>query len=603
MARELDLPVDDARARVADRGLTVLVADDDPTTRRLLEAILAKDGWRVALAADGIEAIDRVQRVRPDLILLDVHMPGMDGIGVARHVRELARGAWLPIVFMTDTGDEEMLVRCLDAGGDDFLPKPFGMATLRAKLDAISRTRELHQVVMKQRDQLVRLHAATSREHELAERVMKSVVHRGRAVEAGAQTLVVPASLFNGDLLLTARRPIGSLHVLLGDFTGHGLQAAIGAIPVADIFRSMTAKGFAVGEIAGEINDKLMRLLPTGYFFAACLAELDFDERRITVWSGGIPDALLFRPGRGIVARFPSSHLPLAITPNQEFNRAAQIGSFEPDDRLVLYSDGLIETRDARGEMFGEERLEALLVPPLAGDEVFDRVRTAVAAFRRQTPADDDLTLAVLRCAPTTPAVQPLRPDRGGEATPLPWRVALRLEARSLEHTDPLPLLLQALAELQGFESHRATIFLVLQELYSNALDHGVLRLDSHLKNGPAGFDEYLRRRGAALRSLAGGHVEIDLIHEPLAEGGRLRIRVTDSGPGFDAAAWSAGGAHDTASHCGRGIGLVRSICESVRWSPQGNEVEAVLRWRTEPPVEPSVEPPVEQDSPTAAGP
>jgi len=126
-----------------------------------------------------------------------------------------------------------------------------------------------------------------------------------------------------------------------------------------------------------------------------------------------------------------------------------------------------------------------------------------------------------------------------------------------------------------------------------------VLRLDSRLKNGPAGFDEYLRRRGAALRSLAGGHVEIDLVHEPLAEGGLLKIRVADSGPGFDAAAWRAGRAPDAVSHCGRGIELVRSICESVRWSPQGNEVEAVLRWRTEPPVEPTVEP----KAPTAAGP
>ena len=574
-------------APAAPGVLTVLLADDDPTTRRILQAILEKDGWHVELASDGPEAVAYVERARPDLILLDVKMPGLDGIDVARRVREIARDALLPIVFMTDLADEPTLVRCLEAGGDDFLPKPFGVATLRAKLKAITRTRDLHHVVTHQRDELVRLHAATFREHALAERVMQSILYLGRAVDAGVQTLVEPATLFNGDLLLTARRPGGSLHVLLGDFTGHGLQAAIGAIPVAHIFRSMTEKGFAVGEIADEMNDKLLKLLPTGNFFAACLAELDFDERRITVWSGGIPDALLYRPGTGIVARFPSSHLPLAVAIDRPFDRGAQNASFEPGDRLVLTSDGLIETRNPHGEMYGEERLEALLVPPLEGKELFDQICISVGTFRQKTPADDDVTLAVVDCSEKPHEPAPPDAERGKEAPPLPWRISLRLEARSLERSDPLPLLIQSVAELQGFESQRSTIFLVLQELYSNALDHGVLRLDSKLKDGPNGFGDYLRARAAALRRLKEGHVVIDLVHEPLADGGRLRVRVQDSGRGFDVSKWMDAAPPAPDQRSGRGIALVRSVCESVRWNSRGNEVEASVRWSAEAPVEP----------------
>jgi DNA-binding response OmpR family regulator len=571
----------------ASAALTVLVADDDPTTCRILQAILERDGWRVDVANDGPEALACVARARPDLILLDVHMPIQDGIDVARRVRALAPDALLPIIFMTDSADEPMLVRCLEAGGDDFLPKPFGVATLRAKLKAITRTRDLHHVVTKQRDELVRLHAATWREHALAERVMQSIVHLGRAVDAGLQTLVEPASLFNGDLLLTARRPGGSLHVLLGDFTGHGLQAAIGAIPVAHIFRSMTEKGFTVGEIASEMHDKLLRLLPTGNFLAACLAELDFVDRRITVWSGGIPDALLFRPGKGIVARFPSSHLPLAVATDRPFDRTAKVASFELEDRFIVCSDGLIESRNARGEMFGEGRLEALLVPPLEGKALFDEICIAVGKFRNDTPADDDVTLAVVRCAPTRPEEAPPDAEHGKEATPLPWRIALRLEARSLERSDPLPLLMQSVAELQGFESQRSTIFLVLQELYSNALDHGVLRLSSALKNGPNGFGAYLQARAAALRRLKEGHVMIDLVHEPLEKGGRLRVRVGDSGEGFDVSKWMNAAPPDPEARSGRGIALVRSVCESVRWNERGNEVEALVHWSADAPVDP----------------
>jgi hypothetical protein len=85
------------------------------------------------------------------------------------------------------------------------------------------------------------------------------------------QYLLSLMALFSGDVLLAAPTLSGGLQVMLGDFTGHGLPAAIGAIPVSDIFYAMTAKGFSIGDIVAELNQKLRTILPTGLFCAACL--------------------------------------------------------------------------------------------------------------------------------------------------------------------------------------------------------------------------------------------------------------------------------------------------------------------------------------------
>jgi anti-sigma regulatory factor (Ser/Thr protein kinase) len=423
---------------------------------------------------------------------------------------------------------------------------------------------------------------SAAREEEVAERVLRSLVHRGLAPDAGVETLVVPAGRFNGDLLLTARHPGGRLHLLLGDFIGHGLQAAIGALPAAETFRTMTAKGFAIGEIATELNSKLRELLPTSFFLAAVLVELDFEHQRLTLWNGGLPDVLRWRPGVGVVQRFPSRHLPLAIQPDAQFDAATQVATFLPDDRLLVHSDGLIELRSPDGEPFGEARHARVVRAETDGARLRDAVRAEVDAFRRGRAPDDDLTLAVVACRPVERIGEPAdgaEPD-AARAQSLPWSTRLRLEADALAAIDPLPLLLQSVAELHGPVHERTTLFLVLQELYSNAVDHGVLRLDSRQKRDAAGFDAYLKRRAAALRDLRDGFVEIELSQEPLADGGRLRVRVHDSGPGFvleSVQLQDSGG--EVLQLCGRGLALVQSVCEGL--TVTGSVVEAVMRWKS----------------------
>jgi two-component system, OmpR family, response regulator MprA len=116
---------------------SVLVVDDDPPIRRMLERTLAAEGYRVSAAADGAEALVAVERTVPDLLVLDVTMPGVDGLAVCRRLRQ--RGLVLPILLLTARDSVPDRVAGLDAGADDYLVKPFASEELLARARALLR--------------------------------------------------------------------------------------------------------------------------------------------------------------------------------------------------------------------------------------------------------------------------------------------------------------------------------------------------------------------------------------------------------------------------------------------------------------------------------
>ncbi|MDO7643675.1 MAG: fused response regulator/phosphatase, partial [Reinekea forsetii] len=249
-------------------SLRILIADDNESDRMILRSIVSKEGHEVILAANGEEAIRLFWEHRPDLILLDVIMPIMDGLSVAKELRSRLAEDYVPIVFLTSLQDPESLAKCLDSGGDDFLSKPYNRVILKAKIKAFGRMRLMHEKLQAHNRQMLI-------EQQVAKTIFDNVAHSGCLDLANISHSLSPLSVFNGDTVLAERKPDGGLHLFLGDFTGHGLPAAIGAMPLAEIFYGMTAKGFAMEEVLREINSKLRGILPVGVFCCGCFVELN----------------------------------------------------------------------------------------------------------------------------------------------------------------------------------------------------------------------------------------------------------------------------------------------------------------------------------------
>ena len=338
--------------------LTILVAEDSATDRLLLKTMLSKQGHRVIEAADGVEALEILASQTPDMILLDALMPRMDGFEVAKTVKQQSSDHFIPIIFLTSLQEAGALARCLESGGDDVLTKPYDDTMLQAKIHAFVRMMDLHKTLEQQRDQIVEHNTRLLREQEVAKRVFDKVAHGGCLDADNIKYILSPISIFNGDVALAGVNGSGNLVILLGDFTGHGLAAAIGAMPLAQTFHTMIAKGFMSRHIISEINKKLHQLLPTGVFCCAVLAEFDFSEGLLSVWNGGLPPGRLLQKNTGNQLPIESRHLPLGILSPDKFDNAPQRLVISPGDKCYLWSDGIIEAENAKGEMYGYHQLE-----------------------------------------------------------------------------------------------------------------------------------------------------------------------------------------------------------------------------------------------------
>src|SRR3954468_10861655 len=134
-------------------GPRVLVVDDQAPNVRLLEAILAPRGYDVRTASSGEEALAALERDDMDLVLLDIVMPGLDGYQVCREIRERPGTAYLPVVMVTASGDEQK-VKALEAGADDFLTKPIDKSELLARVASLARIKRYQDTINGQSDEL-----------------------------------------------------------------------------------------------------------------------------------------------------------------------------------------------------------------------------------------------------------------------------------------------------------------------------------------------------------------------------------------------------------------------------------------------------------------
>ena len=560
-----------------------LIVDDEPTNRLILQAHLTKSGYDVVLAVNGLDAVEKFETESPDIIFMDVMMPEMNGYDATIKIKELSADRFIPVIFLTAITNEEELAKCVEAGGDDFLTKPFSYTLLKAKVEALERVRDLHREVKHHHEQI--LH-----DEEIAEELFTDVVMAENVELEHLQVMLRPAVTFSGDILMSARSPSGDLYVILGDFTGHGLVASIGALPVSEIFRAMTKKGFALNSILKEMNKKLEHLLPGDKFLAVGAISISRDVKTATVWNGGIPSIIHLSKNKEIINRFPAEHLALGIIDEIDGEKPIQI-DLNAGDALVLYTDGVIEATDPDKNMFGEERFENHLTSSETSNVLVD-IEKDLIGFTEGYAQDDDISMVIIPCTENI-AVSDEKETiaenedveksiidfsiTDDENIKLEWQWDFNAYAASLSRIDPVPVLISQIQELEEIKNHRQNLFLILSELFNNALDHGILGLDSKMKSDPDGFTEYLEKRETGLESLTNENILITIEKFNFYNSEYLKINIKDSGDGFDMTKKKEDFSKNK-KFSGRGIQLVKELCFHVEYKGNGNEVEVVYQ-------------------------
>ena len=556
--------------------MKVLIAEDSNLSRSVLTSILEKYNFSVIEALDGQEAVDKYLESDPDIILMDLMMPNMNGYEATRKIKDLAGEKFIPIIVLTSMSETEALVKSIEFGADDYLNKPYNADAIHAKIIALSRIKKLHDTLDQNKGKLEWLNEQAESELLVAEHIYDSVLAQGSKALPQVRQYMRPVTSFNGDMLMMAYTPSGGFNVMLGDFTGHGLSAAIGAIPASEIFYGMSHKGFSIGDIAVEMNKKLNVVLPTNMFCAASLIEIDKERSTVSAWNGCNPDIIVTDNDGNIINRIASSHTALGVTSPAKFDRKVDVFSLNGDEHIYLCSDGVLDARGEDGSKFGMKNYLEAFSPESDKKVGLNSIIQQLFDFAVIDDVYDDISLIEIN---VDKSIDSWHADDFGEKASkrleTEWSIELSFDADGLKEINPVPLLVNFVNGINVIHGHKERIYTVLTEFFTNSLDHGLLHLDSALKADAAGFMEYFAQKESRLIELQDSFINMKLSQKKINDNWFIVISVTDSGKGFSSAGNDLS-LENNVGYSGRGIPLVRQICETVKYNDTGNSVEAV---------------------------
>jgi len=230
-------------------------------------------------------------------------------------------------------------------------------------------------------------------EEKIARHVFENITASNNDILPEISSWCEPMGTFSGDLMLSIVLPSGALRVILCDFTGHGLPAALGAVPVSSIHSAMAQKGLPLEILMEELNSKLNALLPTGIF--CCIAGIDIDATRTfaRIWNAGLPDVMLVSKTGDIKQKIKSKHFPLGVANYQQDEMHCEDIRLETGDAIYIYSDGITEAENQVGDMLGQAEFEQLLMTKTDENGRLINIRNSVKKFMDGTSLTDDLSL------------------------------------------------------------------------------------------------------------------------------------------------------------------------------------------------------------------
>ncbi len=245
--------------------------------------------------------------------------------------------------------------------------------------------------------ELTQQQALQQEEERIARHVFENITASNNDLIPEVSLWCEPMGTFSGDMMLSAILPSGGIRIILCDFTGHGLPAALGAVPVSTIHSAMAKKGLPLQILMNELNNKLNELLPTGIF--CCIAGIDLDSSRTQaqIWNAGLPEVLVVNQTGEITQRIVSNHLPLGVVAYNKNELNCREIQLEEGDTIYALSDGLTEAENEDGEMFGQTRFEQLLMNKTDEHGRLTEIRSSIGKFVGKAAATDDVSLIEIK--------------------------------------------------------------------------------------------------------------------------------------------------------------------------------------------------------------
>jgi phosphoserine phosphatase RsbU/P len=368
---------------------SILLVDDNPTNLQVLFQTLDGVGCKLLIAKNGEMALSIAGKARPDLILLDIMMPGIDGYEVCRQLKSVSATADIPVIFLSALGDTQDKVKGLQLGAVDYITKPFQPDEVIARVNTHLTIHRLKREVESRKDQL---------EHELkvvSEVQQKLLPKQLPAIDGFKLAVHYETSRYaGGDYYDIIELPDNHWGFLIADAEGHSAPAAVLMAMTCALFRAFPETTTDPARMLHYLNEHLCKVAEPS-FMTALYAVYDANQKTMRVARAGQPLPMIYRFAEKQAIEFPCPGVyPLGIEP-YEIEIPVTETKLEAGDRFLVYTDGISERFNAEGDIYGEKRVLQLLATDSADNpqDVLAAIMADVERFAGERPADDDQAL------------------------------------------------------------------------------------------------------------------------------------------------------------------------------------------------------------------
>lgn len=553
--------------------LPILVVENDEIMCLLYSELFVNKEIDIVICQSIRDAKRAIDHHDFSLIILDNHLD--DGFGLDLIPLIKSRMPFAPVVVVTASSDQRVMEEYFNLGASDCVIKPFHAGLMWTKTYKLLVQSQLEIEADRQRKVLQQHVYQEQQEEKLAYYVYQHMLGDVNS-PAYMNAVTLPQTNFSGDIQLYRESPAGNQYIFFADATGHGLAAAISVLPMISIFNAMVFKGHRASAILHELNEKIRNFIPPDRFVAGIFIEIDIHQQCVNIWNGGMPPVYILDKENVIVEQVPSKSMALSILDPEHFNSSLFSIPIKKDQKVLFFSDGLIEQENDAKEVFGVSGFQAVLQD--AKENIANFYADVITDFRQNTPVTDDISVCCLDLSKLPEDINRLKkkvPSNGN------LMFELKLEGDQLKQIDALNGVYQFFSLMMLDKDRVQKAFTVISELYNNALDHGVLNLTSDLKNA-GDFLAYIEEREQRLKALKHSD-SVLLTFQWSGSKDELTITVKDSGLGFDTKSNvksdtlnKSNELLEVQSH-GWGVSLIKKLCTSYECLAPGNFTKVTL--------------------------
>lgn len=389
----LDKPTTSTEPGNAMATETILIVDDNPDIRQYISNAFAGH-YRVLEAVDGAHGLGIVHSHRPDLIISDVMMPNIDGYEMCRRIKADRKLKHIPIVLLTAKASDEMKVEGLEIGADDYLSKPFNVRELFA------RVKNLLEIGRRQRNM--------RRSLAMAHRAQVSMLPQSLPQVAGLDlaALCLPAKEVGGDYYDFLSHGAQGLGIVIGDVSGKGMPAALYMTMTKGLVQAYAQESDSPKHILSQINRQFHKASTSSAFISLFYLLIDPRTRDITYCNAGHNPAVFWSAQSQEVSLLKSKGMALGLEKGTIFDQVVtdERRILAPGDILVLYTDGLTEGMNDKDEVYGEQRLMAIVAQQqsASAEHILHEIRKDHQQFVGAVDQHDDITAVIIKIPSAT---------------------------------------------------------------------------------------------------------------------------------------------------------------------------------------------------------